>query len=73
MSGTPGNPPIDPAGAARNAEPAPGDRRRWEFGVFLSVVMIVIPLLTIGTIALYALGVWIFQMLIAGPPGPIAG
>jgi len=55
------------------AAPAGQDRRRWELGVFFSVVAVIIPLLTIGAIATYALLVWIFQMLVFGPPGPIGG
>jgi nitrate reductase NapE component len=47
------------------------NRRRWEYGVFFSVVFVIIPLLTIGTIATYALFVWIFQMVLFGPPGPV--
>lgn len=49
---------------------AADDRRRWEIGVFLAVVMVIIPLLTFFSIATYALGVWIAQMLFFGPPGP---
>jgi nitrate reductase NapE component len=49
------------------------DRRRWELGVFVMVVAVIIPLLTVATIATYALFVWIFQMLVFGPPGPLGG
>lgn len=48
----------------------PGQRRRWEIGIFLTIVAVVIPLLTFFAIATYALIVWIAQMLILGPPGP---
>jgi nitrate reductase NapE component len=49
------------------------DRRRWELGVFVMVVAVIIPFITVATIATYALFVWIFQMLIFGPPGPLGG
>ena len=52
------------------ATPPHDHSRRWELGVFLAVVAVIIPLLTFFAIATYALGVWVSQMLIFGPPGP---
>jgi periplasmic nitrate reductase NapE len=55
------------------AAPPEHARRRWEYGVFFSVVALIIPLLTIALVGTYALFVWIFQMFVFGPPGPIGG
>jgi periplasmic nitrate reductase NapE len=44
-------------------------RKRWELGVFLAVIGVIIPLLTVLVVAGYGFAVWVFQMLL-GPPGP---
>jgi periplasmic nitrate reductase NapE len=62
-----------PAAAPLGSDNAAIDRRRWELGVFVMVVAVIIPLLTVALIATYALFVWIFQMLVFGPPGPLGG
>lgn len=44
-------------------------RKRMEIFAFLFLTAVVMPVLAVGTVGSYALGVWIYQM-IAGPPGP---
>jgi nitrate reductase NapE len=44
-------------------------RRKQELTVFLVLALLVAPLLAIGSVGGYGLGVWVYQM-IAGPPGP---
>ncbi|MGY6520035.1 MAG: periplasmic nitrate reductase, NapE protein [Lysobacteraceae bacterium] len=44
-----------------------GDQRRWELGVFMLVVAVVIPLVTVGIVAGYGFLVWMWQ-IINGPP-----
>jgi periplasmic nitrate reductase NapE len=63
----------DPVDEGRAVPPAPpaSDRRRWELGMFFAVVAVIIPLLTVALIGAYALFVWIFQMFVFGPPGPL--
>ena len=43
-----------------------------ELRVFLFLVVVLAPALTVGLIGALGLGIWIVQM-IAGPPGPPAG
>jgi nitrate reductase NapE component len=65
--------PMSSPAAPPECVPAEATRRRWEYGVFFGVVAVLIPALTVATVALYALFVWIFQMWVFGPPGPIGG
>jgi periplasmic nitrate reductase NapE len=68
--------PMPASSTPPPAPPASGpgfNRRRWELGVFLIVLAVIIPFITVATIATYALFVWIFQMLVFGPPGPLGG
>jgi nitrate reductase NapE len=44
-------------------------RKRMEIFAFLFLTAVVMPVLAVGTVGSYGLGVWIYQM-IAGPPGP---
>jgi nitrate reductase NapE len=44
-------------------------RRKQELTVFVVLALLLAPLLTIGTVGAYGLGVWMYQA-IAGPPGP---
>ncbi len=46
-------------------------RRRQELTVFLILTLALAPVLAVGTVGSYGLGVWLYQML-AGPPGPPA-
>ena len=43
--------------------------KRMEIFAFLFLTAIVMPVLAVGTVGSYGLGVWIYQMF-AGPPGP---
>jgi len=43
-------------------------RRRQELTVFLILALVLAPVLAVGTVGSYGLGIWIYQM-IAGPPG----
>lgn len=44
-------------------------RRKQELTVFLLLALVLAPLLAIGTVGAYGLGVWVYQV-VAGPPGP---
>jgi nitrate reductase NapE len=44
-------------------------RKRMEIFAFLFLTAIVMPVLAVGTVGSYGLGVWIYQVF-AGPPGP---
>ncbi|QOZ51017.1 periplasmic nitrate reductase, NapE protein [Bradyrhizobium sp. CCBAU 53338] len=44
-------------------------RKRMEIFAFLFLTAVVMPVLAVGTVGSYGLGVWIYQMF-AGPPGP---
>ena len=44
-------------------------RRRMEIFAFLFLTAVLMPVLAVGTVGSYGLGVWIYQMF-AGPPGP---
>jgi nitrate reductase NapE len=44
-------------------------RKRMEIFAFLFLTAIAMPVLAVGTVGSYGLGVWIYQMF-AGPPGP---
>ena len=44
-------------------------RKRMEIFAFLFLTAVVMPVLAVGTVGTYGLGVWIYQMF-AGPPGP---
>jgi nitrate reductase NapE len=46
-------------------------RKRMEIFAFLILTAVVMPVLAVGTVGSYGLGVWIYQMF-AGPPGPPA-
>ncbi len=52
-------------------EPAQDRSRslRDEFLVFLIIVALVWPVLTVGVVGGYGFAVWMYQ-LVAGPPGP---
>jgi nitrate reductase NapE len=43
-------------------------RRRQELTVFLILTLVLAPVLAVGTVGGYGLGIWVYQM-IAGPPG----
>ena len=42
-------------------------RKRMEIFAFLFLTAVVMPVLAVGTVGSYGLGVWIYQMF-AGPP-----
>ena len=43
--------------------------RREEFLVFLVIVALVWPVITVGVVGGYGFAVWMYQ-IVAGPPGP---
>jgi periplasmic nitrate reductase NapE len=49
--------------------PLPDHTRRSELIVFLIIVALVWPVVTVGVVGGYGFAVWMYQM-IAGPPGP---
>ena len=55
--------------AAGNDNDTSSRRRRMEIFAFLFLTAVVMPVLAVGTVGSYGLGVWIYQMF-AGPPGP---
>jgi periplasmic nitrate reductase NapE len=48
---------------------APARSRRDEFLVFLIIIALVWPVMTVGVVGGYGFAVWMYQ-LVAGPPGP---
>ena len=44
-------------------------RKRMEIFAFLFLTAVVMPVLAVGTVGSYGLGVWIYQIF-TGPPGP---
>jgi periplasmic nitrate reductase NapE len=53
--------------------PAPSTKapqtRRSELIVFLIIIALIWPVVTVGVVGGYGFGIWMYQ-LIAGPPGP---
>jgi periplasmic nitrate reductase NapE len=49
-------------------EPEPG-RKRKEWRLFLFIILLLFPLLSIALVGGFGFSVWIYQ-LIMGPPGP---
>jgi periplasmic nitrate reductase NapE len=47
----------------------PAARRNQELAVFLLLSLLLAPVLAVGTVGGYGLGIWIYQMF-TGPPGP---
>jgi nitrate reductase NapE len=43
--------------------------RRDEFLVFLIIIALIWPVVTVGVVGGYGFSVWMYQM-VAGPPGP---
>jgi len=43
--------------------------RRSELIVFLIIVALIWPIVTVGVVGGYGFGIWMYQ-LVAGPPGP---
>jgi periplasmic nitrate reductase NapE len=56
---------------ANKIEPAPDRARslRDELLVFLIIVALVWPIITVGVVGGYGFAVWMYQ-IVAGPPGP---
>ena len=46
-------------------------RRKQELTVFVVLAFLLAPVLAIGSVGAYGLGVWIYQMM-AGPPSSLA-
>jgi periplasmic nitrate reductase NapE len=56
--------------AAEQAQPTkPAPTRRSELIVFLIIVALIWPVVTVGVVGGYGFAVWMYQM-VAGPPGP---
>jgi len=45
------------------------DRKPWERAVFLALTIALFPILAVTIVASYGFAVWIWQMVIGGPPG----
>ncbi len=45
-----------------------GQTRRSEISLFFFLTFILIPGLTIGIVGAYGFAIWIYQMLLGGPP-----
>ena len=55
------------------SRPAPSTEapqtRRSELIVFLIIIALIWPVITVGVVGGYGFGIWMYQ-LVAGPPGP---
>ena len=56
-------------GAASEQAPYAPQTRRSELIVFLIIVALIWPIVTVGVVGGYGFTIWMYQ-LIAGPPGP---
>ncbi len=45
------------------------DRKRKEWRLFLFIILLFFPLLSVAIVGTYGFSIWMFQ-LIMGPPGP---
>jgi nitrate reductase NapE len=61
------NPSTRAATEQQPAKPTPS--RRAELIVFLIIVALIWPVVTVGVVGGYGFAVWMYQ-LVAGPPGP---
>ena len=61
------NPSTSAATEQQPAKPAP--TRRSELIVFLIIVALIWPVVTVGVVGGYGFAVWMYQA-VAGPPGP---
>jgi nitrate reductase NapE len=64
MANTPISAATEPAQTATTSPP-----RRSELIVFVIIVALVWPVVTVGVVGGYGFAVWMYQM-VAGPPGP---
>jgi periplasmic nitrate reductase NapE len=48
---------------------SPSDRKRREWRLFLFIIVLLFPLLSVAVVGTYGFSIWMYQ-LIMGPPGP---
>lgn len=48
---------------------SPTDRKRKEWRLFLFIILLLFPLLSVAVVGTYGFSIWMYQLFM-GPPGP---